>query len=691
MSADGTKAGMLWTGLEKVLVYGVNFAQGVVLARLLTPDDFGLTAMLGIFLALGGLFAESGLGTALVVRKSGWNWEIGRRVLKWNVGIAIVAYVFLAAAARGIAVWYGKPILAPLMLVMALGMVINAASVVATAQLTRAMAFGRLAWVNSGSSIIGATVAIGLAYGNCGVWSIACMGIVQACVRTSLAWCLVRMPLASAGAEDPRQEGEFKKLLGYGWKLTASGVIHTFYMESYNLIIGKMWSSAAVGLFARGNRWARLPAEVVNDSVGRVALPALVNGRSSLALFCINAGLLWPALVLAYAFASELVGGILGQKWLDCVPYLRILLVGQSFTPIGNIALHQLRASGQAELILKTDMWKKPIGFAALLSVIPFGVAGLCWAKVVSDLAEACADVWYALRCRRAEEPIDLVYCWYGGKIPEGVDACRASDNGELRYSIRSVDCFAPWIRRIHVLVNDDAVVPAWLSGHAKVRIVRLSEFIPRDVLPLNNSASIEMWLHRVPGLSERFVYSNDDMFLGASVAPDDFFDSRGRMICRYSGYSTVFKTPENAYEGMLLYSRRFLNDRYGRMPHHNMDGYLKSVIADFWKTYPEEARRSGSFRHRVSDQLQRDAFSCHAVKLGRGVRRISDRCARLSRLVDLGIYTSQYFSLADRNIPAFLKKYRPKFFCLNDTEDSTDAQRAEVRMVLDDIFASVN
>ena len=685
--------GILWTGIEKVVVYGINFVQGVILARLLCPEDFGLTAMLGIFLGLGGTLAESGLGTALVIGVKGRGDEVRRlerQVLGWNVGTAVGIYVVLALSAPWCAAWYGKPLLTPILRAMAAGLVINALSVVATARLTREERFGRLAGVNGLSTILGASAAIALAWAGCGVWSIVGLGLVAATFRTGFAWVAARGGREEAGSMSAVGVMDFRAALRYGWKLMLSGLIHVVYVESYNMVIGKTCSPAAVGLFARGQRWARLPAEIVNDAVGRVALPVLsrANGGGALRFTLISAALLWPGLVVLGIWAPQIVDLVLGEQWLDCVPYLRILIVGQFFTVGGNIALQLLRARRRSDLVLKTDLWKKPIGFVALACGIPFGVAGLCWAKVVSDIAVCVADMAYAFRCRD-DEPVDLVYCWYSGKIPDGVDTCRASDNGELFYSIKSVDRFAPWIRHIHVLVNDDTVVPDWLAHHPKVKVVRHSECIPREVLPLCNSVSIEMWLHRIPGLSERFVYSNDDMFLGRPVTPRDFFDARGRMICRYGGYGDVMDAPKNSYDSMLQYSRRFLNDSYRRYPHHNMDGYLKSVVEDFWKAHPNEALRSGSFRYRVPNQLERDVFSSFAVKTGRGVRRIADRRVRMRRFFGLMPYTSLLFSLADRNIVEWIRNDRPKFFCLNDTEACTEADRAKVRGLLEELYAS--
>ncbi len=685
-------SGVMYTGMEKILVYVISFLQSVVLARLLSPSDFGLTAMLGIFLGLGICLSESGLGTALVICHSEAIVRLERRVFVWNVMVALAIYVVLSACAPLVARWYDNPMLASLMWVMAIGLIINAAAVVAAARMTREERFGRLAFANGVSSIVGASVAIVLAWRGWGVWSIAWMGVVGASVRTVMVLWLGRRTENAVLEVKCDFGSEFGKMLVYGTKLMVSSIIHTFYTESYNLVIGKLWSSAAVGLFVRGNRWARLPAEIVNESVGRIALPTFAGGadktRIARRFWVINIALLWPGLLVLWIWAPEIVGMVLGDKWLDCVPYMRILIFGQLFTAGGNIALVWLRADGRSADILRTDAWKKPIGMLALLCGVPFGVLGLCWAKVVSDIAEFVVDVIYATR-RKLSEPIDLVYVWYGEKDPpKGIEKCRASDNGELYWSIRSVDRFAPWFRNIFVVVNDGTVIPEWLSENKRVKIVELNEIVQPATIKLNNSAAIELWIYRIPGLSERFVYANDDMFLGRPVLPEDFFDRKGRMICRYSGYGDIMVgSPRNDYEGMLQYSRLFLNDPYTRPPHHNMDGYLKSVFVDFWAKYPEETLRSASFRYRTSDQFHRDVMSCFAVKNGRGVRKVCDRWVRLRRLLGMMPYTSLCLSLSDRKIAEWIRKDRPKFFCLNDTEYCTDDDRARVRSLLAEIF----
>ena len=675
------RRGMLYTGIEKVLVQGIGFAQGVVLARLLKPEDFGLAAMLGIFLGVGSAMAESGLGMAYVVY--GRN---SRRVFWWNVGIGAAIYAVLAALAPFIAAFYGEPVLKPLLWVMGLGMVLNAASVLGNARLQRDRRFGMFSSVNVTTTLVAFLAAVALALFGWGVWAIAWMGVVGAVLRLAVFAATKTLHF------DSDDDGDFRKMLGYGLKLTLSGLIHTAYMNSYNLIVGKMFSPAAVGLFSRGQRWASLPTDVVNDAVGRVALPDMAQGQKGAAVYLLlNAVLLWPMLALLWLFSDAVVGFVLGQGWLECVPYIRVLLVGVLFTPITNISLQYIRAKGRGDLVLVTDAIKKPIQIGLLVAgafLLSIGWGGqgvllLCWVKVASDIVEAATDMAVAFRLRYSDapkwkkEPIDLVYCWCNGKAFESLEKCRFSNNGELYYSIRSVDRFAPWFRTIWIFVNDGTEIPTWLSSHPKVRIVRHSDVIPAKHLPLYNAVSIEFWLWAIPGLSERFVYANDDMFLGRKTSPRQFFARDGRAICRYCNGEMDFG---GSYRAELENNRAFMKEHSDglsdewqkaiyRAPHHNMDACIKSSMREFCERFPKVLEEAGAAKFRSYEQLQRDVFSLWAMATGKGVFRLRKRILPPR-------WESLAYGLEDVWGYKILERKRPYMFCLNDTESSTDEHR---------------
>lgn len=383
------------TLIEKLIVQIVGFAQGVILARLLCPEDFGLAAMLGIFLGTGACLAESGLGTAFVVYGGD-----AKRVRRWNVGVAMGIYLILAIAAPWIAAWYGQPILRELMWVMGISLIINAASVSLIANLQRAKKFIEIAIANSAAVVVSSMVGVGMAWKGCGVWSITGVGLAYAIIRLIVLNASRKRALS---VECRMRSDEFGDLLKYGLKLMVSGLVHSVYFNAYNMVIGKMVNPAAVALFNRGQRWSVFPGNMVNEATARVALPSLAKGETSVEVigmnvewWIINILLLWPGLTVLWIWAPQIVGYILGSQWLDCVPYLRILLIGQFFTPISNIALQKIRASGRAGDILRTDAIKKPIGIASLVVGAMFGVVGFCWAKVVDDIVEAVVDLAYA-------------------------------------------------------------------------------------------------------------------------------------------------------------------------------------------------------------------------------------------------------------------------------------------------------
>lgn len=392
------------TLIEKLIVQVVGFVQGVILARMLCPEDFGLAAMLGIFISVGTMFAEGGLGTALVVKGAGGReWGVVRKVLVWNVGMAIIVYAVLAIAAPFIAAFYNAEILMPLTWVMGANIVFGAVCVSRVAVMQRNQKFGKLAIANILTTIIGFILAILLAINDFGVWTIAWTAVGASVVKLIAVFALGRNE-----SEYSEDKVEFKDLLNYGIKQTASGLIHVVYSNLYNIIIGKMVNPAAVGLFVRGQRWAMLPGEVVNESVGRVALPSLAKGETSLGFRVgslglrvgwtwVNAALLWPGLAVLWIWAEEIVRFVLGAQWLECVPYLRIIIIGQLFTPISVIAIKRIQASGKMNLLLLTDAIKKPLQIGSLVVGAFYGVAGLCWAVVASEAIEAVVDsmvVW---------------------------------------------------------------------------------------------------------------------------------------------------------------------------------------------------------------------------------------------------------------------------------------------------------
>lgn len=408
-------SGMVWTGLEKSFLVGIGFVQGVVLARLLSPRDFGLVAMLGIFISIGQILSESGLGSALVAMMPGAAnaRELRRRAFRWTLAASLAAYAVLVAVSPAVAAFFSEPVLVPLAGVLGVSMVANAACVADNARLNHERRFRELSIVNCVSELVAFAVGVALAWTGCGVWSVAAVGVAGASAR----FAALRIATRRGGQDAGGEAVPFSRLLHFGWRLAASGLLGTLYWHAYSMVIGRMFSPSAVGLFARARRWALLPGDVVDDSVARISLVELsrerMNGEARLRVrawrfLALNELLLLPLLAVLYVWGEEIVGLVLGAQWVECVPFLRILAVGAAFRPLSGMAENVLKASGRADVVLKANTASLAAGALCLAAGAAWGgLAGICWAMTAGHVVSAAVFSACALHRRESAAVAD--------------------------------------------------------------------------------------------------------------------------------------------------------------------------------------------------------------------------------------------------------------------------------------------
>lgn len=308
---------------------------------------------------------------------------------------------------------------------------------------------------------------------------------------------------------------------------------------------------------------------------------------------------------------------------------------------------------------------------------------------------------------------IDLVYLWVDGndpqwrakknaylptdrQLPPDVGGeCRYVENDELRYSLRSVERFAPWIRRVFIVTDDQT--PAWLdTSNPRVQVVFHRDFIPAEVLPLFNSAIIEWFLPDIPGLSEHFLYANDDMFFGAPVDPGFFFDAAGRPVVRLK--KQHLKGRDDIYCQTVLRMQELVRRRFGRCtslaPHHNVDAYRRQDFLESRNFFREETPFMAN-RFRTRDDWQRSLVLYYGLATGRAVLRevtrynkvhgvrgyllsmIGRRCGSDSRCVPT----------CTGDLQRALLRYEPSLFCLNDDSRVTEGDRPRLHRFLESLF----
>lgn len=300
---------------------------------------------------------------------------------------------------------------------------------------------------------------------------------------------------------------------------------------------------------------------------------------------------------------------------------------------------------------------------------------------------------------------IDLVYLWVNGNDPQWLakrNACigkteeksavncdgRYADNDELKYSLRSIDKYAPWIRRIFIVTDNQ--VPVWLdTSNARVRIVDHKEIMPDVCLPCFNSAVIEHFLYKIPGLAEHFIYANDDMFINKPVTPETFFGKDGLPIVRFNRrpfrkWTLLFKEKVQGkrlsnYVQTIRNSAELVEKKYGKYyggkTHHNIDAYLRSDYEHAAKVFEDEIRTTLPNHVRSENDIQRNIYSYVAL---------AEKRAHLHYVTQR---TSFRLHIQNESHYGKFERYNPILFCMNDSQYAKDCDRKRAAAFLDKRF----
>ncbi len=303
--------------------------------------------------------------------------------------------------------------------------------------------------------------------------------------------------------------------------------------------------------------------------------------------------------------------------------------------------------------------------------------------------------------------PVDIVYLWCDssdkkwilkkndelkkcGKVldSDAIDDCRFINNDELKYSLRSLEKYAPWINNIFIVTDNQ--VPSWLdTANPKIHIVNHSEILPSDALPTFNASAIETALHKIPELSEHFLFANDDMFFGNFADKSFFFDlETGLPIFRFSKRKIINKTYKHLYGYMVSSAYRLVAEKYGvfnaHFPHHNIDAYRKSDIEKCYEEFRDGFEKTARQKFRENDCIQRSIFGYYSIANGLGKSKVVDDLR--AKLTSRNGLDSLLIELKKSKLK-LLDKYNPVLFCLNDSLKTTNEDRIAMKDYLKDRF----
>lgn len=397
---DQMISGMAWRGLERFGSTFVQFVISIVMARLLLPEQFGIMAMLAVLVELSGVFVESEFSTALIQKKeSSHTSECS--VFFYNLAVAGIIYLVLFFAAPMVSRFYGEVQLTLVLRVLSLKVIIVALGLVPRALLTKHVDFRRLLVVGWGSILTGALTGIALAAMNFGVWALVAQQLATATAGTMLLWTL--------SSWRPAWRFSFSRLgelFGYGSKLLASRLMSTVFDNLYLVAIGKLFSPAALGFYHRGSNLPLVLIGPVSDTVSTVLFPsyaAMQNdpelmhkaARRSLNLLYV---ILTPLLVGLCMTAEPMVRLLLTEKWLPCVPYVRIISLSCLFLPFHIINLQVIRALGRSDLFLRVELVNILIDIAVIAICYRFGLLVLILGQLATSPLAVVVNSFYSRR-----------------------------------------------------------------------------------------------------------------------------------------------------------------------------------------------------------------------------------------------------------------------------------------------------
>lgn len=394
---DKTVKGVAWSAVEKFSGHGIQFLVTLVIARILTPKDFGLVGMLAVFISISQALVDGGFSSALI-RKQDRTQADNCTAFYFNITISVVLYGILFLIAPWVADFYNEPQLKVLMQVLCLIVIVNSFGAVQRALYTANLNFKTQAKASAIAAFLSGAVGIVMAYQGYGVWSLVGQQLLNAifCVGAYWWYSNWRPHLVFSWKS-------FRQLFAFGSNLMLSTLINAIYGNLYQIVIGKIFSASSLGFFSQAKHITHLPSMNVTAILDRVAYPMLSTIQDDdsrlektyrmyirISAFCV-----FPLMCGLGAVARPLVELVLGEKWL----YTSTLMIPMCFSlmwyPVHAINLDLLKVKGRSDLFLKLEIIKKIIGIVILAISIPFGLLFMCWMHIVSSIVSLIINTYY--------------------------------------------------------------------------------------------------------------------------------------------------------------------------------------------------------------------------------------------------------------------------------------------------------
>ena len=379
---------VLWGFAERMSVQVVELVVSVILARLLLPEEYGVVALVTVFINLANVFVTSGFGTALIQKKEADNLDFST-VFYFSILLFLGLYGLLWLAAPWIADFYDMPILAPVLRVLALKVPLAGIGSVQHAHVSRKMLFRYFFYSTSVAKVISAVVGISMAYAGCGVWALVGHELTNTLVGVAVIFVAMKWR--------PTWEFSFrrlKELFSYSWKLLVQSFGVQVYGELRSLVIGKVYTEIDLAYYNNGAKYPNVVVKNVDTAMSSALFPAMAQAQSEprrlleitrkSIRFCSYA--MSPLLVGLMVCAEDFTVVLLTEKWLPIVPYMRIICLCLLIRPAQTAMLQAIKAIGRSDLVLKMDIPVRLVGLLALTVSVSYGVLWVAVSEVITEV-----------------------------------------------------------------------------------------------------------------------------------------------------------------------------------------------------------------------------------------------------------------------------------------------------------------
>ena len=392
-----TIKGIGWSAADALLGQGVTFIVGLVLARLLSPDEYGLIGICLIFTTVLNGIVDSGFSNALIRKKEVTDKDYNTMFMT-NLGISIVVYVLLFVCSRIVSDFFHRAELTALVRVTGLILFFNALSITQVTILTKNLDFKTKAKASLFSAIISGVIGIAMAFMEYGVWALVAQQLSKQLLYTLCLWGLSKWWPKFVFCKD-----SFKQMWGFGWKLLASGILNNVWNQLYQVVIGRYYTSSTLGHYTRANEYASIFSSNLTSIVQRVSYPVLAeiqDDKERMVLgyrkvIKVTMFVTAVCMISLGAVSEPLIYTLIGTKWHEAATYLPLICMSMSLYPLHAINLNILQVLGRSDIFLYLEILKKIVGLFPIAIGIFCGIYYMLLVSIFTGFISLYLNAWY--------------------------------------------------------------------------------------------------------------------------------------------------------------------------------------------------------------------------------------------------------------------------------------------------------